>query len=129
MTVKNQLHYAFMTSINYAYMCQSETMPSIIDFFSVNNKKVKTNENITDNKDSNNNNKCVSVTVSVKTVIKKNWKRFYKRFTIWHLGWPFCKYWLDACDVKNKHITRDDLHIIININVSVWSIFVGRFTF
>jgi hypothetical protein len=35
-------------------------------------------------------------------------------------GWPFCKYWLDACDVKNKHITRDDLHIIINKNVSIW---------
>ena len=71
MTVKNQLHYAFMTSINYAYMCQSETMPSIIDFFSVNNKKVKTNNNITDNKDSNNNNKCVSVTVSENCNKKK----------------------------------------------------------
>jgi hypothetical protein len=26
---------------------------------------------------------------------------------------------LDACDVKNKHIIKDDLHIIININVSM----------
>jgi hypothetical protein len=55
-------------------MCQSETMPSIINFFSVNNRKVKTNDNITDNKDSNNNNKCVSVTVSVKTVNKTTTK-------------------------------------------------------
>ena len=31
-----------------------------------------------------------------------------KGFTIWHMGWPFCKYWLDACDVKSKHITKDD---------------------
>ena len=51
-------------------MCQSETMHQITDFFSVNNKKEKTNDDITDNKDSNNNNKCVSVTVSVKTVKK-----------------------------------------------------------
>jgi hypothetical protein len=49
-------------------MCQSETMHQITDFFSANNKKVKTNDNITDNKDSNDNNKCVSVTVSVKTI-------------------------------------------------------------
>jgi hypothetical protein len=41
-----------------------------------------------------------------------------KGFTIWHPGWP-CKYWLDAGDVKNKHITKDDLHILININVSM----------
>jgi hypothetical protein len=34
-----------------------------------------------------------------------------------------CIYWLDACDVKNKHITKDDLHII-NINVSMWSLFL-----
>ena len=52
-------------------MCQSETMHQITDFFSVNNKKGKTNDNITENKDSNNNNKFVSVTVSVKTVKKK----------------------------------------------------------
>jgi hypothetical protein len=52
-------------------MCQSETMHQIIDFFSVNNKKEKTNDEITDNKDSNNNNKCVSVTLSLKTVPKK----------------------------------------------------------
>ena len=93
-------------------MCQSETMHQITDFFSANNRKSYTNDNITDNKDSNNNNKCVSVTLSVKTV-----KKMGKGFTIWHPGWPFCKYWLDTCDVKNKHITRDDLHIIININV------------
>jgi len=37
---------------------------------------VKTNDEIIDNKDSNNNNKCVSVTLSVKTA-KKNGKRFY----------------------------------------------------
>jgi hypothetical protein len=43
-------------------------MHQITDFFSANNKKVKTNDNITDNKDSNDNNKCVSVTVSVKTI-------------------------------------------------------------
>jgi hypothetical protein len=49
-------------------------MPSIINFFSVNNRKVKTNDNITDNKDSNNNNKCVSVTVPVKTVNKTTTK-------------------------------------------------------
>jgi hypothetical protein len=49
-------------------------MPSIINFFSVNNRKVKTNDNITDNKDSNNNNTCVSVTVSVKTVNKTTTK-------------------------------------------------------
>ena len=49
-------------------MSQSETMHQITDFFSANNKKVKTNDNITDNKDSNDNNKCVSVTVSVKTI-------------------------------------------------------------
>ena len=49
-------------------MCQSETMHQITNFFSVNNKKGKTNDDITDNKDSNNNNKCVSVTVSVTTV-------------------------------------------------------------
>jgi hypothetical protein len=44
--------------------------------------------------------------VSVKTI-----KNMGKGFTIWHPGWPFCKYWLDIWDVKNKHITRDDLHI------------------
>jgi hypothetical protein len=48
-------------------------MHQITDFFSVNNKKEKTNDNITDNKDSNNNNKCVSVTLSVKTV--KKWEK------------------------------------------------------
>jgi hypothetical protein len=37
-------------------------MHQITDFFSVNNNEVKTNDDITDNKDSNNNNKCVSVT-------------------------------------------------------------------
>jgi hypothetical protein len=58
-------------------MCQSETMHQIIDFFSVNNKKEKTNDEITDIKDSNNNNKCVSVTVSLKTVPKKIGKRCY----------------------------------------------------
>jgi hypothetical protein len=58
-------------------MCQSETMHQITDFFSANNKKVKTNDNITDNKDSNDNNKCVSVTVSVKTI-----KNMGKGFTI-----------------------------------------------
>ena len=101
-------------------MCQSETMHQIIDFFSVNNKKEKTNDEITDIKDSNNNNKCVSVTVSLKTVPKKIGKRCYNLTP----GWPFCIYRLDACDVKNKHITKDNLHIIININVSMWSIFV-----
>jgi len=65
--------------------------------------------------------------VSVKTV--KKWEKVLQTFTIWHLGWSFCKYWLDACDVKNKHITKDKLHIIININVSMWSLFVGRFMF
>jgi hypothetical protein len=25
----------------------------------------------------------------------------------------------DSCDVKNKQIIRDDLHMIININVSL----------
>jgi hypothetical protein len=54
-------------------MCQNETMHQITDFFSVSNKKEKTNDEITDNKDSNNNNKCVSVTLSVKT--KKKWKK------------------------------------------------------
>jgi hypothetical protein len=49
-------------------MCQSETMHQITDFFSVNDKKGKTNDDFTDNKDSNSNNKCVSVTLSVKTV-------------------------------------------------------------
>ena len=49
-------------------------MHQITDFFSVSNKKEKTNDEITDNKDSNSNNKCVSVTLSVKT--KKNkWKK------------------------------------------------------
>ena len=62
---------------------------------------------------------CVTVSENCK---KK--KKMGKGFTIWHPGWPFCKYWLDACDVKNKHITKDNLHIIININVSMWSIFV-----
>ena len=57
-------------------MCQSEAMHQITDLFSVSNNKVKTNDNITDNKDSNNNNKCVSVTVSVKTVKKKMGKSF-----------------------------------------------------
>jgi hypothetical protein len=52
-------------------------MHQITDFFSANNKKVKTNDNITDNKDSNDNNKCVSVTVSVKTI-----KNMGKGFTI-----------------------------------------------
>jgi hypothetical protein len=52
-----------------------------------------------------------------------------KGFTIWHSGWPFCKYWLDACDVKNKHITKDDLHIIININVSMWYLFLEDLRF
>ena len=55
-------------------MCQSEAMHQITDLFSVSNNKVKTNDNITDNKDSNNNNKCVSVTVSVKTVNKTTTK-------------------------------------------------------
>jgi hypothetical protein len=55
-------------------MCQSETMHQITNFFSVNNNKGKTNDNITDNKDSNNNNKCISVTVSVKTVNKTTTK-------------------------------------------------------
>ena len=54
-------------------MCQSETMHQITDFFSVNNK-VKTNDDITDNKISNNNNKYVSVTLSVK-IKKKKWKK------------------------------------------------------
>jgi hypothetical protein len=55
-------------------MCQNETMHQITDFFSVSNKKEKTNDEITDNKDSNSNNKCVSVALSVKT--KKNkWKK------------------------------------------------------
>ena len=49
-------------------------MHQITDFFSVSNKKEKTNDEITDNKDSNSNNKCVSVALSVKT--KKNkWKK------------------------------------------------------
>jgi hypothetical protein len=52
-------------------MCQSETMHQITDFFSVNNNKVKTNDDITDNKISNNNNKYVSVTLSVKIKKKK----------------------------------------------------------
>jgi hypothetical protein len=52
-------------------------MHQIIDFFSVNNKKEKTNDEITDIKDSNNNNKCVSVTVSLKTVPKKIGKGCY----------------------------------------------------
>jgi hypothetical protein len=39
--------------------------------------KGKTNDNMTDNKDSNNNNKCVSVTLSVKTL-----KKMGKGFTI-----------------------------------------------
>ena len=59
-------------------MCQSETMHQIIDFFSVNNKKEKTNDDITDNEDSNNNNKCVSVSVC-ENCKKKNGKKFYKR--------------------------------------------------
>ena len=42
-------------------------MHQITNFFSVNNKKGKTNDDITDNKDSN---KCVSVTLSVTTVQK-----------------------------------------------------------
>ena len=112
-------------------MCQSETMHQITDFFSANNRKGYTNDNITDNKDSNNklnNNKCVSVTVSVKTV-KKKWEKVLQTFYNLTPGLTFCKYWLDICDVKNKHITRDDLHIIININISMSLIFVGRFTF
>jgi hypothetical protein len=63
-------------------MCQSETMHQITNFFSVNNKKVKTNDNITDNKDSNNNNKCISVTLSVKTV--KKWEKVLQTFTNGH---------------------------------------------
>ena len=51
-------------------MCQSETMHHITNLFSANNRKGYTNDNITDNKDFSNNNKCVSVTVSVKTVKK-----------------------------------------------------------
>ena len=107
-------------------MCQSETMHQITDFFSVNNNKVKTNDDITDNKISNNNNKYVSVTLSVK-IKKKKGKRCYNLTP----GWPFCIYQLDmdACDVKNKHITKDDLHIIININVSMWSLFLEDLRF
>jgi len=67
--------HAVMTSINYA--CVKVKLHLITDFFCVNNKKVKTNDEITDNKDSNNNNKCVSVTLSVKTV-----KKMGKGFTI-----------------------------------------------
>ena len=101
-------------------MYQSEPMHQITVFFNVNNKKGKTNDDITDNKDSDNNNRCVSVTLS-ENCKKKKGKRF--GFRIWHPGWPFCIYWLDACDVKNKHIIKDDLPIIININVSMWSLF------
>ena len=57
-------------------------MHQITNFFSVNNKKVKTNDNITDNKDSNNNNKCISVTLSVKTV--KKWEKVLQTFTNGH---------------------------------------------
>ena len=76
-----QLHYIFMTSINYACV-KVKLCPPIIDFFSIYNKKVKTNDNITDNKDSNNHNKCISVTVSVKTVNKKKqkWEKVLKTF-------------------------------------------------
>ena len=63
-------------------MCQSQTMHQITDFFSVNNKKEKTNDDITDNKDSNNNNKCISVTLSVKTV--KKWEKVLQTFTNGH---------------------------------------------
>ena len=63
-------------------MCQSEAMHQITDLFSVNNNKVKTNDDITDNKDSNDNNKCVSVTVSCENCKNKKGKRFYKCFTI-----------------------------------------------
>jgi hypothetical protein len=60
-------------------MCQSETIHQITDLFRVKKKKKegKTNNDISDNTDSNNNNKCVGVMVSVKTV-KINGKRFYK---------------------------------------------------
>jgi hypothetical protein len=59
-------------------MCQSETMHQIIDFFSVNNKKEKTNDDITDNEDSNNNNKCVSVSVC------ENWKKKQVENKMWN---------------------------------------------
>ena len=81
-------------------MCQSEAMHQITDLISVNNNKVKTNDDITDNKDSIDNNKCVSVTVSVKTVKIKRGKGFTNVLQF------------DTCDVKNKHITKDNLHII-----------------
>ena len=56
-------------------MYQSEAMHRITALFSVSNNKVKTNDNITDNQDSNNNNKCVSVTLSQSVKTKKNWDK------------------------------------------------------
>ena len=70
-------------------MCQSETVHQITDLFSVNDKKGKTKNDITDNKDSNNNNKWASVTVSVKTEKKKKkkiWEKVLQTFTIQHQG-------------------------------------------
>ena len=63
------LHYPFMTSINHA--CVKVKLCTKLQIYSVLAKKGKTNDDITDNKD---NNKCVSVTVSVKTVNKTTTK-------------------------------------------------------
>jgi hypothetical protein len=55
----------------------------------------------------------------------KKWEKVLQTFTISHSGWPFCKYWLDVGDVKNKHITKDDLHIkCLNVIKSCWKIYV-----
>jgi hypothetical protein len=48
-------------------MSKLNLVHQITNFFSVNNKKEKANDDITDNKDSN---KCISVILSVTTVQK-----------------------------------------------------------
>ena len=61
-------------------MYQSEPMHQITVFFNVNNKKGKTNDDITDNKDSNNNNRCVSVTLSENCKKKEKGKGLVLEF-------------------------------------------------